>query len=338
MNSEYQKICAQLLQELPQKQKAVIERRFGLNQTFKETLQKIGNSFGITRERVRQIEREALQELQQKASKETFKPILVVAAKTFKKSGGLKREDILLRELGQDKFQNEVKFILTLSDNFHFFPENEVVFSFWAKRPGLFEPVTNFLKETVKILKKENHPLSKDALLANALEISNPALLLSCLEVSREIEKGPLGVFGLAVWPEIKPKGVRDAALLTLRDYGEPLHFRSIAQKASELLGKCFYNREILPQTVHNELIRDKRFVLVGRGTYGLREWGYNDGTVREVILDILKEAKKPLAKTDILAKVKKQRLVEDNTILLNLSNKNYFLKNSQGGYIMKEV
>jgi len=71
----------------------------------------------------------------------------------------------------------------------------------------------------------------------------------------------------------------------------------------------------------------------VGRGTYALAEWGYLPGEVKEVIFRILKEEKKPLKKEEILKKVLEQRLVKENTILLNLSNKKYFLKDSLGRY-----
>ena len=92
-----------------------------------------------------------------------------------------------------------------------------------------------------------------------------------------------------------------------------------------------------MPQTVHNELIKDPRFVLVGRGLYALKEWGYEEGQVKDVILKILKEARKPLPKEEILAGVLKQRMVKENTVLLNLNNKKYFLKTPEGKYISKD-
>jgi hypothetical protein len=63
-----------------------------------------------------------------------------------------------------------------------------------------------------------------------------------------------------------------------------------------------------------------------------LREWGYEPGQVKDVIIKILKE-NGPLTKKEILERVLKQRLVKENTILLNLNNKKYFLKDSQGKY-----
>jgi len=77
---------------------------------------------------------------------------------------------------------------------------------------------------------------------------------------------------------------------------------------------------------------------LVGRGTYALKEWGYEEGDVKDIILKILSQAQKPLRKEEVLEKVLKQRLVKENTISLNLNNKKYFLKTPQGKYQVKEI
>jgi len=110
---------------------------------------------------------------------------------------------------------------------------------------------------------------------------------------------------------------------LVFKKVGNPLHFREVTN--------LIENAHL--QTVHNEIIKDSRFVLVGRGIYALSEWGYYPGQVKEVILKILKESEKPLKKEEILEKVLSQRLVKENTILLNLSDKKYFLKDSLGRY-----
>ena len=65
------------------------------------------------------------------------------------------------------------------------------------------------------------------------------------------------------------------------------LNFREI----SEAINRTnFVGRAAHPQTVHNELIKDPRFVLVGRGIYGLSEHGFKPGIAREIISQILKE------------------------------------------------
>ncbi len=148
------------------------------------------------------------------------------------------------------------------------------------------------------------------------------------MEVSKKIQKNKEDLFGLKDWPEINPKGIKDRAYLVFKKIEKPLHFAEVANliEGSQI------------QTVHNELIRDSRFVLVGRGIYALTEWGYYSGQVKDVISKVLKETGKPLTKEEVLERVLKQRLVKENTILLNLSNKNYFLRDPQGRYMVKEI
>jgi len=59
------KILDHWVWKLDDKQRAVIERRFGLHGYRRLTLEKIGQEIGVTRERVRQIQLEALKNLKQ---------------------------------------------------------------------------------------------------------------------------------------------------------------------------------------------------------------------------------------------------------------------------------
>ncbi len=93
----------------------------------------------------------------------------------------------------------------------------------------------------------------------------------------------------------------------------------------------------VLPQTVHNELIKDPRFVLIGRGIYALKEWGYEPGEVKDVITRIIKKAGKSLSKKDIVSRVMEQRMVKENTISQNLSNRKHFSRDSEGKYFVNE-
>ena len=57
---------------LSDKQCAVVERRFGLHGSEISTLEEIGNELGVTRERVRQIQIEAIKRLRQILEREGF--------------------------------------------------------------------------------------------------------------------------------------------------------------------------------------------------------------------------------------------------------------------------
>ena len=52
-----------LLQTLNERERKVLEMRFGLNHGYQHTLEQVGNFFGVTRERIRQIETRALEKL-----------------------------------------------------------------------------------------------------------------------------------------------------------------------------------------------------------------------------------------------------------------------------------
>jgi hypothetical protein len=154
----------------------------------------------------------------------------------------------------------------------------------------------------------------------------------SLLTSAKSIRKNPYGEFGLSWWPSINPSGVKDKAYVAIAKAGKPLHFREVA----EVINKAGWSKKKAhPQTVHNELIKDKRFVLVGRGLYALKEWGYEPGAVRDVIVSVLGEAQKPLSKDEIVAAAAKKRLVKVPTILLNLQNKKLFKRLDNGTFTL---
>jgi len=333
MNYNYQKICQELLKDLPERQKEVISRRFGLETNQKETLESIGRDFDITRERVRQIEEAGFLRLKPKVKEyqKTFQYFI----NHLKTQGDLKKEDLLLTQLGGKKFQNQIFFLLTLADPFQRFSETKDFYSLWTINPHSLSRAQEIINSFYNQLKEINQPLSLEEfsppaeLRPNWRKYLGEGWVTSYLEISKIIQKNQEGLFGLKDWPEINPRGVKDKAYLVFKKIKTPLHYLEI----TKLIGP-----KALPQTVHNELIRDPRFVLVGRGLYALREWGYEEGNVKDIIFKVLKESSKPLSKEEVLEKVLKQRLVKENTVLLNLNNKKYFLKDSRGNYLIKKA
>ncbi|MDI6602747.1 MAG: sigma factor-like helix-turn-helix DNA-binding protein [Patescibacteria group bacterium] len=315
----YQKICQELFKDLSERQKEIILRRFGLppHQGFgerkRETLEAIGRDFGITRERVRQIEKAGFLKIKPKIVK--YQKVFQYFSQYLKKYGGLRKEEILLTDLGGKKQRAQIYFLLTISENFVRFGEDKDFYSFWAINSDFFKAAKNTIEVLSEKLRKIGRPLSLKEL----------GVLGSYLEISKKILQNADGLYGLKDWPEINPRGVKDKAYLVFKKLGKPLHFKEITK----------FIEGSLSQTVHNELIKDPRFVLVGRGIYALKEWGYERGQVKDVIAKILKE-NGPLTKSEILERVLKQRLVKENTILINLNNKKYFLKDAKGRYQLK--
>ena len=111
---------------------------------------------------------------------------------------------------------------------------------------------------------------------------------------------------------------------MVLKESKKPLHFKEIAKLIDQYK---LSDKKAHPQTVHNELIKDDKFVLIGRGIYALQEWGYKRGTIKEVLKDILKNSKKPLTKEEIFSEVLKLRKVKKATVMINLNNPNLFKK-----------
>jgi len=324
MSINYSKICAELLNILPPKQKEVISRRFALmGKSEKETLASIGQDLGITRERVRQIERSGVLKLQPVVKK--YQKIFDYFKKQLKANGNVRKEELLLNELADGQFQNEIYFLLTIGDGFKRIKENDDFYTIWTTDPKFWALAQKVVKSVYEKFKKINKPAQLSEL--NKKFSLPEKVLLSYLETSKHLQQNAEGFWGLRIWPEINPRRIRDKVYLVLKKSQAALHFGQIASLINAL-----------PQTVHNELIKDSRFVLVGRGTYALREWGYQEGTVKDVILQTLKEAGRPLSKEEILEKVLKQRLVKKNTILLNLNNKNYFSRDNKGYYQIREA
>lgn len=332
----YQKICSDLLKGLSQRVSDVIEKRFGLKSGERQTLEAIGQNYGITRERVRQIENVGISEIC--AKEEILKPALKYINDALKSLGGLKKEDVLLFLLGSEKFKNQAFFLLSLDENLKRFPGSEDFYSFWMQDEESFKAAKEVINLTINKLRKENKTFGLDELFdAQKTEFSKvlknksaKEFFNSYIEVSKQIQANSEGKIGLRNWVEINPKGIKDRAYLVLKRIGKPLHFVKVASGIEKLPVAA---KRIHLATVHNELIKDNRFVLVGRGLYALREWGYEPGFVKDVILKVLKEGKKPLAKEEIIKKVSEQRLVKENTILLNLQDKKYFLRDSEGKY-----
>lgn len=326
----YQKICLDLLKDLPQKQKEIILRRFALATAApseggvkRATLESIGRDLGITRERVRQIEEDGLEKVKQKNNK--YQKIFQYFKKHFKNFGDLRREDKLLGELGGKIWQNQIYFLLNLDPVFKRHGESDDFYSLWLTNPSSLGKAKEILNSLYQKLEEIKKPLALKEI-STLFSLKN-SVLESFLEISQKIQKNKEGLYGLKDWPEINPKGVKDMAYLVFKKVKAPLHFTRVAKLIEGSL----------VQTVHNELIRDSRFVLVGRGVYALKEWGYEPGQVKDIILKVLKETG-PLSKEKILEEVLKQRLVKENTILLNLSNRKYFLRDSQGKYLVKEA
>jgi len=326
----YRKLSSALIADLQPRARDVVSRRFGLESNSPETLEAIGRTHSITRERVRQIIEDSLQSVREgvkeKKEKGTVAKIFQNFGDTIKRMGGMKREDLLMEELGVLQDATHAVFLLTLGDQFHKQKETEHFYAFWTTDSNVFNEISGIMNSVFSYFEKKGEPLTIEE-----IKDVHP----SFLEVSKRIAQGYDGRWGLKLWPEVNPRGIRDKAYMVLKQTENPLHFTQVAESITELQTMLpgDAGKSVLPQTVHNELIKDDRFVLVGRGMYALAEWGYQPGTVKDILSHILEHNGKSMDKEEIIQRALEQRQVKESTILLNLQDKDHFSRDQSGKY-----
>ncbi len=333
-------ITKRLLAVLSERAQDVLSKRYGLGKSsLCLTLEAIGSEYGITRERVRQIENFSLTAIKKSAAFTAIAPAVAELKTIMEAHGGIVHEEEFLNAIAVDKnIQNHIHFLLVLADAFTKLKEDDEFYHRWTTDAKVAEQVENSLRKLAQNI-SDNDLVSESELVSTLLKevkdiadkaaLDNELLAKKWLHISKLLNQNPLGEWGLAKSPNVKMRGIRDYAYLVLRQHGSPMHFEEVAKGIQKLFGKNAH-----PATCHNELIKDQRFVLVGRGLYALAEWGYSRGVVLDVIKTILKKDG-PLTRDDVVTRVLKERHVKANTILVNLQNTRYFKKDSSGRYTL---
>ncbi len=342
-----------LFHELGSREQDVLRRRFGLHGKEPETLEQIGKSYTVTRERVRQIENAAIKTIKSRPYfGDTLKPVNLVVLGSLEKHGGVMSEDHLLEYLLQSAAQelgarHSLLFLITRLGNERLvreeidghFPSWRVDFIGWDK-------VKSTVAELVKILETHGEPLPEEELVNRFRQTptfaehqkhfgfdDDIAPIYAHLRTSTQIRPNPYQEWGLVHWKTVTPKRMGDKIYLVMKKNGQPMHFRAITEHINQA---DFDAKEAYAPTVHNELILDDRYVLVGRGIYALKEWGYIPGVVADVIAAVLRQAGRPLSRDEIIAKVLEQRLVKKGTVYLALGSADRFGRDENGHYMLK--
>ncbi len=338
------KLMNGLCADLSERQREIFFARFGIEKSSKEsqTLAALGDRYGITRERVRQIESSAIGLLGKWiVSHEEWQEIFSKGKAFLRDSGGAARREKLLGYLApfvEGLTANYMSAALAASGAFMEYEEDGRFHAFYYTNAASLKEVERFIRAIIashRRHKKEILEGGYQKYLAEFLKKRNisAAFAKNYIDISKQFHTNSFGDTGLAEWAEIRPATVRDQIYVVLKKHGVPLHFEAIAKAIDAArVGK----RRALVPTVHNELIKDPRFVLVGRGTYGLAESGYVPGTARDVIHRILKKSG-PLRPEEIVLAVQKERFFKPNTVLANLQNKDAFLHRPDGTYHVRE-
>ncbi|MFT4532185.1 MAG: DNA-binding CsgD family transcriptional regulator [Candidatus Saccharimonadales bacterium] len=320
-----------------EREREIIARRYGLFDR-KETLEQIGELLGITRERVRQLEKSVMTKLASIAGDDLphVSSLNTVFTDILSNNGNVARISDLAEKMTKENSkidQSRIAFFARLAPSVAFVGENDHFHNSAALSSNYDEKsVKEKVGHVVDAIKKIAKPVSVEEV-AGSMGHPESEEIRALASVSKNLATLN-GRWGLIKWPMVNPKNIRDKIYVILYENGKQMHFNEIAKSISD---SDFKRKDVTTQAIHNELIKDKRFILVGRGIYALKEWGFKQGTVADVITDVLKAAGEPLHRDEIVKRVLKKRFVKETTILLNLQGKDQFKRVAKATYTLDE-
>lgn len=256
-----------------QRSAKIINRRYGLDSKEKSTLAELGKEYNLTRERIRQIQAAIVKSIKEEVLKhgETMKFLKFVHSYLDKmdnvRSAKMLVKDFMSEEkvdYDEDVFANRLHFLAELAGEPNVAYEDADWHGSWHNSKEAYKKAQAVVEHLLKFQEHDFDKFMKDATKKFNLPEKT---ILNYLNISKRFGKGPYGDLGAKHWIHINPKTARDKNFLVLKKAGKPLHFREIADLVNKLEGV----KKSHPDTVHNELIKDDRFVLVGRGMYALK-------------------------------------------------------------------
>jgi len=339
-SSVLQKAVTDILEVIDQeREREIITRRFGLFDR-RETLEQIGELLGITRERVRQLEKAILIRLKIAAEDNKVPAIHEIErtlVRDLSENGRVGRVQDVAKRLIEDEasliHRAHVAFVAELSPKLVVVPENDHYHhTVGIKEHGDEKQIKSHVDNIVKTIKKHGEPIEIEKL-HEQLSHENPTQVRALASASKHLTHLK-DHWGLTKWPTVNPKNIRDKIYVILAENNAPMHFSDIAKAIKD---SAFKRKDVTTQAIHNELIKDKRFVLIGRGIYALDNWGFSKGTVADIISDVLKKSGEPLHRDEIVKRVLQSRQVKETTILLNLQSKAQFKRVAKATYTLAE-
>lgn len=322
-----------------EREREIISRRFGLYDR-RETLEQIGELLGITRERVRQLEKAAITKLKGAATKGNLPHVSdteAILVRELLAMGKLARVSDLSAKLTKDTdklVQARISFIAMLCPKLSVIEENDLYYHAVGITSEHDEKaIKEQVSAVVDAIRKIGEPTAAETI-AEKVGDSGVAHVTALASISKQVATLN-GRWGLTKWPMVNPKNIRDKIYVVLHENGKHMHFNDIAKA---IKASSFKRKDVTTQAIHNELIKDDRFVLIGRGIYALKEWGYKKGTVADIITEVLKKAGEPLHRDEIVKRVLKNRYVKETTILLNLQGKPQFKRVAKATYTLADA
>src|SRR5581483_3723210 len=320
------------------REREIVARRFGLFDR-KETLEQIGEMLGITRERVRQLEKAVVTRLRSAAEQGSLPHVAEFQTRVLdllQARGTVARISDITAQLTDQPNREEqarVAFLSQLAPELAVINEDDNFYSAVGIKSVRDEKaLRDRVNDLIDAVKKLGEPKPIEDV-AKADHVEDPKEAAALASISKHLATLN-GRWGLVKWPMVNPKNIRDKIYVILKENGKQMHFNEIADAIKQ---SDFKRKDVTTQAIHNELIKDKRFVLIGRGIYALKEWGYQKGTVADIITKVLKDAGEPLHRDEIVKRVLKSRFVKETTILLNLQGKPQFKRVAKATYALAE-
>jgi len=320
-----------------EREREIISRRFGLFDR-KETLEQIGELLGITRERVRQLEKAVITRLKAAAEKDLphINRVEEVLTSHLSQMGKVARVSDISQRLtpGNTKTdQARVAFLANLSPSIAVIDDNDHFFhSIGLAAEHTEKSIRDRVGKIIEAINGIGQPTDIKTV-ADMVGSSDVGHTRALAGISKNIATLN-DRWGLIKWPMVNPKNIRDKIYVILHDNKKPMHFNEIAEAIKD---SNLRRKDVTTQAIHNELIKDPRFVLIGRGIYALKEWGYKKGTVADVIAEVLRKEGGPLHRDEIVRRVLKSRQVKETTILLNLQGKPQFKRVAKATYALAD-
>lgn len=330
----------------------VVQRRFGFEGASELTLEELGAAFGLTRQRVQQMEEGALEELkealvdrQYTAKDYRVREDIISTVQTvyqFISTGTISaiRESELLTLVGgtfgiaPEEMKPSLFLICSLVGARRIAFHGTELDPVWGKlgRPerALLEKAIRRLDE---LLTRETPlPLSEFDILVRLnkgtgkAEKLSPSQLHDLIELCSSTERREDGL----VWGRfecLKGRGNQVERLMAVS--GGPMSLTEIVREVNARLVPLG-ERAVQPNNLSGQMTLDERFVPVGRsGQWGLRLWPHLEtGSILQLMEQCLIARNEPATEGEIYAYVKQRRPVSDKSIAIYLAgNKDKFVK-----------
>lgn len=329
-----------LIKDLSDREREILERYAGIR-SEKEKLASIGRDFGITRERVRQLKEKSIKRVLRNFEQQNYKKEFFQFLKERTNSLSFRSENYLEKILlYEDKFAvfeiRIIQFLIQIHPEIPYYPEDQNYYSYFATKKEAFisaQHALNRIKNYFEKNKKKIHP-EEVILHITEQEIKNhfhkkPSLEeeLEIISLIRVLAKNPFGYFGHIQHHLINPKALKHKIFLILHNAKKPLHYSEIYQileKLSQQSEDSFipnaWRKQYTVESIKNELIKNKEFVFVGKGSYGLKEWGLEQGSAKDLLFKMLKKEKK-ISLEMLWKKISNLRNIKKTSFLIYLKS-----------------